>query len=50
MYAFCFSRGIIEGSSNMQQYRASIIGLDGEFQNSVPVECADDEVALKKAK
>jgi hypothetical protein len=32
------------------QYRAYIIGSDGEFQNSVPLECADDAVALKKAK
>jgi hypothetical protein len=34
----------------MPQYRAYIIGSDGEFQNSVPLECADDRVALKKAK
>jgi hypothetical protein len=34
----------------MPQYRAYIIGSDGEFQNSVPLECADDEVALKQAK
>jgi len=34
----------------MQQYRVYIIGADGEFQNSVPLECADDEVFLKKAK
>jgi len=34
----------------MPQYRAYIIGSDGEFQNSVPLECADDAVALKKAK
>ena len=34
----------------MPQYRAFIIGADGEFQSSGPIECADDEVALKKAK
>jgi hypothetical protein len=34
----------------MPQNRAYITGVDGEFQNSVPLECADDEVALKKAK
>ncbi len=33
----------------MPQYRAYIIGPDGEFQNSVSLECADNEVALKKA-
>jgi hypothetical protein len=33
----------------MPQYRAYIIGSDGEFQNSIPLECADDEVALKTA-
>jgi hypothetical protein len=34
----------------MPQYRAYIIGTDGEFQTSVPLECADDAIALKKAK
>jgi hypothetical protein len=34
----------------MPQYQAYIIGSDGEFQKSVPLECADDAVALKKAK
>jgi hypothetical protein len=33
----------------MPQYFAYIIGSDGEFQNSVPLECADDALALKKA-
>ena len=33
----------------MSKYRAYIIGSDGEFQNSIPLECADDEVACKKA-
>jgi hypothetical protein len=34
----------------MAQYRAYIIGSDGEFQNSVSIECADDELAVKRAK
>jgi hypothetical protein len=34
----------------MPQYQAYIIGSDGEFQKSVRLECADDAVALKKAK
>ena len=34
----------------MPQYRAYIIGSDGEFKNSVQLECADDEVALRSAK
>jgi hypothetical protein len=34
----------------MTQYCAHIIGSDGEVQNSVPLECSDDEVALMKAK
>lgn len=38
-----------ERSSNMPNYRAYIIGSDGEFHNVVSIECADDEVAVKKA-
>jgi hypothetical protein len=34
----------------MPQYHAYIIRSDGEFQNSVPLECPDDAVACKKAK
>jgi hypothetical protein len=34
----------------MPDYRAYIIGSDGEFQESVPLECADDNVAIMKAK
>jgi hypothetical protein len=34
----------------MSKYRAYIVGSDGEFQHSVSLECADDAVALKKAK
>jgi hypothetical protein len=34
----------------MSKYRAYIIGSDGELQNSVSLEWADDAVALKKAK
>jgi hypothetical protein len=33
----------------MPQYCVYIIGSDGEFQNSVGLECADDEIAFKKA-
>ena len=34
----------------MTQYQAHIIDSDDEFKNSVTLECADDEVALKRAK
>jgi hypothetical protein len=34
----------------MPQYHAYVIGSDGEFQNSVPLECPDDAVARKTAK
>ena len=34
----------------MTQYQAYIIDLDDEFKNSVTLECADDEVALVRAK
>ena len=34
----------------MPQYRAYIISADGEFQNSVSLECADDEIAVKQTK
>jgi hypothetical protein len=34
----------------MPDYRAYIIGPDGEFQESVPLDCADDNVAMMKAK
>ena len=34
----------------MSQYRAYIIGSDGEFLNSVSLECADDEIAVKADK
>jgi len=33
----------------MTQYQAYIIDSDDEFKNSVTLECADDEVALKRA-
>jgi len=33
----------------MPDYRAYIVGSDDEFQESVPLECADDNVAIKKA-
>jgi hypothetical protein len=34
----------------MPQYRAYIVSPDGEFQTSIPLDCADDAVARKKAK
>ena len=34
----------------MTQYQAYIIDSDDEFKNSVTLECADDEVALERAK
>jgi hypothetical protein len=34
----------------MPDYRAYIIGSDGEFQESVALDCADDNVAMMKAK
>jgi hypothetical protein len=34
----------------MAQYRAYIIGSDGKFQNSVSLEYADDEIAVKQTK
>jgi hypothetical protein len=34
----------------MPQYRAHIFDSDGKFQNSVPLECPDDDIALKQAK
>jgi hypothetical protein len=34
----------------MPDYRAYIIGSDGEFQESVSLDCADDNVAMMKAR
>jgi hypothetical protein len=34
----------------MPEYRVYIIGSDGHFFNSVPLECADDDEATEKAK
>jgi hypothetical protein len=34
----------------MPEYRVYIIGLDGHFYNSVPLECADDAEATEQAK
>jgi len=39
-----------KGGSNMAQYRAYVIGSDGDFLNSVSLECADDEIAVKRTK
>jgi hypothetical protein len=33
----------------MPDYRAYIIGSDGEFHESVKLDCADDNVAILKA-
>jgi hypothetical protein len=34
----------------MPEYRAYIIGPDGHFQSSIPLECADDAQAIAAAK
>jgi len=34
----------------MPDYSAYIIGTDGKIQESVPLDCADDNVAMLKAK
>jgi hypothetical protein len=34
----------------MPEYRVYIIGADGHFYNSVPLECADDSEAIEQAK
>lgn len=34
----------------MPDYRVYIIDHDGHFQNAVPLECADDDAAMAKAK
>jgi hypothetical protein len=41
---------LIKVSSNMPDYRAYIIGSDGEFQNSVSLDCADDNVGHDEGK
>jgi hypothetical protein len=33
----------------MPEYRVYVIGRDGHFQSSVPLECANDDVAKKEA-
>jgi hypothetical protein len=33
----------------MADYRVYIIGRDGHFQKSVPLDCADDDAAKKEA-
>jgi hypothetical protein len=34
----------------MPEYRVYIVGSDGHFFNSVPLECADDDEAAEQAK
>jgi hypothetical protein len=34
----------------MVEYRAYIIGSDGHFHRSVPLDCADDAEAVERAK
>ncbi len=34
----------------MQEYRIYIIGSDGHFHNSLPLECADDDTAIERAR
>jgi hypothetical protein len=33
----------------MPEYRVYVVGRDGHFQRSMPLECADDDVAKKEA-
>jgi hypothetical protein len=34
----------------MPEYRAYLVGTDGHFYSSVPLECLDDEAASEQAK
>lgn len=34
----------------MAEYRVYVIGLDGRFYRSVPIDCADDAEATEQAK
>jgi hypothetical protein len=34
----------------MPEYRVYIIGSDGHFYSSVPLECADDDMAKERSK
>jgi hypothetical protein len=34
----------------MPEYRAYIVGRDGHFPRSVPLECTDDDTAMDQAK
>jgi hypothetical protein len=31
------------------EYRVYVIGMDGHFQKSIPLECADDDAARREA-
>ena len=34
----------------MPEYRVYIVGSDGHFRRSIPLECADDDEAMKRAR
>jgi hypothetical protein len=34
----------------LAEYRVYIVGSDGHFQKSVPLDCADDDAAMEQAK
>ena len=34
----------------MSEYRVYIIGSDGHFQSSIPLDCADDDEAIERAR
>ena len=38
------------GSQGVAEYRVYIIGSDGHFYNSLPLECADDDMAMERAR
>ena len=38
------------GRTHMAEYRVYIMGPDGHFQNSVALDCADDDAAIEQAK
>jgi hypothetical protein len=40
---------LTQGSGIMPEYRVYVIGSDGHFFNSVPLECADDAEAIQRA-
>jgi hypothetical protein len=34
----------------LAEYRVYIVGSDGHFQKSVPLDCVDDDAAMEQAK